>query len=93
MTFEELKSYFKDADLPKTLDSNDIFYRDVKHTVDLYIFQIEEEIRKKGIESIKDSYMAKAAKRNLMKIYEDLKVKSNWNAKIPVRKSRYSIYR
>jgi hypothetical protein len=87
--YSEIKGYFEkqieDNALPKTLNSRSRYYRAVTETVKLYIAQIDNEIvdkKQKLGRALKEkdlSHPALAAKANLLKLYEDLQNKAEWN--------------
>lgn len=70
MTYGELKKYFEENrdKLPESVGAGFIVVPDVRKTVSIYVGIVEGEIRK-GV-NLNKSYVAKAAKRGLLRIYE-----------------------
>lgn len=83
--FGEIEKWFKNNvdDLPETLDVECRFYSDLKSTINIYISQVYSEVKRVGIDDVKNkkSKIANSAKRNLYIIYEDLKNLDGWNIK------------
>tara|TARA_R110002126_G_scaffold93089_2_gene220719 strand:+ start:2966 stop:3271 length:306 start_codon:yes stop_codon:yes gene_type:complete len=83
-TFNEIKEWFEENAemLPDTLDNGYIYYRNVKFTAELYIFQIESEINRLG-KDIRKSAIAKSGKNNLYNLYLALHNVSDWDKPLP----------
>ena len=84
-TFKELKNWFEENMdiLPETLDSECIYYNDVKFTVKLYISNVLSEGERLGVKNIKRSAVANSSKGNLYRLYVDLQKVDNWEADRP----------
>jgi hypothetical protein len=84
-TFDEIANWFTEnmSIMPDTLDSKCIYYRDLKFTIELYIYQINSEIDRLGKTGVKGSAVAKSGKNNLFNIYVNLQNKEGWNADHP----------
>lgn len=82
----EVKSWFKRNmdQLPETLDGRHKYYASPAWTANMYICQIDNEIERLGPE-IKKSTIAKAAKDNLVEMYNDLQWEGGWN--LPMAKT------
>lgn len=87
--YSQIKKYFEEQleqdALPKTLNSRGRYYRALPETVALNIAQIDKEIEEKTAKlnrPLKESdlsHPALAAKTHLVKIFEYLQNKSEWN--------------
>jgi hypothetical protein len=79
-SYAEIKKWYLDhwESLPTTLDSECIFYGDVKHTLNVYFHRIESEMKRLGAD-VKRSAVAKADKNNLITLYNALQDRSKWN--------------
>lgn len=80
MSYVELKDWFaiNMGKLPKVLDSEFIYFKDVVFAVNLCIQRIDSEILHLGYE-IKKSKRAKEDKLKLELIFEALQNDENWN--------------
>lgn len=81
-TYDELKTWFLQTELPQTCDSEERYYMNVPGTVGIYMEIIEKEIEKHG-SKVKKSIIARDYKRKLFKLYVALQEKANWNKPQP----------
>ena len=88
-TMSEIKKWYDEniEFLPNTLESEFKYYSNLKETIDLYFYQIKEEIKRLGAENIKKSSIAVSAKKNLFTIYLDLQNIEKWDAPRPTLNS------
>mgnify|MGYP003624282076 FL=1 len=78
--YSDLKEWFLDNmdKFPKKLEAGYVYYYDVKFTANNYLIEIEREIKRFGYENIGYSPIAGVRKKMLFELYEQLKVKENW---------------
>lgn len=86
-TFSELKNWFEfnRKELPKTLQSECIYYKDVNFTASKYIETLELRIafcRENNIHPAKD-ILATTNKNQLFRLYKYLQILENWNKTLP----------
>jgi hypothetical protein len=93
-SYSELKKWMLENmdSMPKTLDSGYIYYLDVKGSVNIYIDAVERRIIELGAGVQKDA-IARAKKANLKALYENLKVKENWNKPLRRLEDRFNNYK
>jgi hypothetical protein len=83
MTYTELKAYFENTELPKTIVDKWGVILDVKFLVDIHISTIETEIVRYEGKDIRKSTPAKNAKECLLFIHERMQDKTAWNLPLP----------
>lgn len=82
--YGKIKSWFEQnmKELPKTLEGQGKYYLDLPWTVRQYIEQVDYELIKQG-SKINRSKPARAAKGNLVTIFQSLKDPTAWNLALP----------
>lgn len=88
--WQEVKSWFEERiekkALPTKLYGEYKYYRDVPWTAQLYIDQVEGEIKRWGIQEVKKrSVLAKTGKHKLIELYNELQNKEAWDVEPDVK--------
>ena len=75
--FAHLKIWFEENKhaIPHTLDTDHAYFMDLKYTIEMNIYRIENDLKING----RPKAIGRASKNSLITIYNGLKVKDNWN--------------